>query len=37
MEMSVPEFAQAKGLSPGRILHLIQSGGIEARKSEVDG
>lgn len=32
MEMSVPEFAQAKGLSPGRILHLIQSGGIEARK-----
>lgn len=32
MNMSVSEFAQAKGLSRGRILHLIQSGDIEARK-----
>jgi excisionase family DNA binding protein len=32
MYMSVAEFAQIKGLSRGRILHLIQSGDIEARK-----
>ena len=32
MNMSVSEFAQAKGLSRGRILHLIQSGDIKARK-----
>ena len=33
MEMSVPEFARAKGLSRGRILHLIHSGDIKARMS----
>ena len=31
MEMSVPEFARTKGLSRGRILHLIHSGDIKAR------
>jgi excisionase family DNA binding protein len=33
MEISVPEFARAKGLSRGRILHLVHSGDIKARMS----
>lgn len=32
MDMSVSEFAKAKGLSRGRVLHLIHSGDIQAKK-----